>query len=94
MAKRDLNIALIKLAEECGEVVQVACKAHRYGIDNWKPGKPKNNRDNLIEEIGDFYAYTRILVEDTNSGITYDDINNRASLKYDMIKDKNIVPEI
>ena len=94
MAKRDLNICLIKLAEECGEVVQVACKAHRYGLDNFKPGKTGTNRELLIEELGDIQAYQKILIEDTDSGVTYEAINQRCNEKYEQIKLNNIVPEV
>lgn len=91
---RDLNICLVKIAEECGEVTQVACKAFRYGLDNWKPGKTGTNRALLIEELGDILAYTRILVDDTDSGILMDDIVKRADEKYAIIKEKDIVPKV
>lgn len=94
MAKRDLNICLIKLAEECGEVVQIACKSFRYGLDNLKPGKTGTNRELLIEELGDIIAYMKILVLDTDAGITESDIAKRCEEKYNQIKEKNIVPEV
>ena len=94
MKKRNLNICLIKIAEECGEVIQVACKAHRYGLDNKKNGKHGTNRELLIEELGDIYAYLKILVEDTDSCITYEEINQRCSKKYEQIKLNDIVPEV
>ena len=69
MKKRDLNICLVKIAEECGEVVQIACKSFRYGLANLKPGKSGTNRELLIEELGDVVAYMRLLIEDTDCGI-------------------------
>jgi NTP pyrophosphatase (non-canonical NTP hydrolase) len=91
---RDLNICLIKIAEECGEVVQIACKSHRYGLEHTKPSKGTSNKELLIEELGDVLAYIKVLVEDTSSNITYDDLNKRRMTKYNYIKEKNIVPEI
>ena len=44
------------LQEECAEVTQAISKCLRFGIDNYKPGKPKTNREHLAEEIGDLIA--------------------------------------
>ena len=44
------------LQEECVEVTQAISKCLRFGIDNYKPGKPKTNREHLAEEIGDLIA--------------------------------------
>ena len=44
------------LQEECAEVIQAISKCLRFGIDNYKPGKPKTNREHLAEEIGDLIA--------------------------------------
>jgi NTP pyrophosphatase (non-canonical NTP hydrolase) len=51
------------LSEECAEVIQAISKCHRFGMDNYKPGKPKTNRDHLQEEIGDLLAMVDILLE-------------------------------
>ena len=51
------------LSEECAEVIQAISKCHRFGMDNYKPGKPKTNRDHLQEEIGDLLAMIDILLE-------------------------------
>lgn len=50
-------------AEECAEVIQAVSKINRFGIDNFKPGKPKTNRQHLEEEIGDLLAMVDLLVE-------------------------------
>lgn len=50
------------LSEECAEVIQAISKCHRFGLDNYKPGKPKTNREHLEEEIGDLLAMVDILV--------------------------------
>ena len=51
------------LSEECAEVIQAVSKCHRFGIDNYKPGKPKTNREHLEDEIGDLLAMVDILLE-------------------------------
>ena len=55
--------ALLILSEECAEVVQAISKCQRFGIDNYKPGKPKSNREHLETEIGDLVAMIVILEE-------------------------------
>jgi NTP pyrophosphatase (non-canonical NTP hydrolase) len=49
------------LQEECAEVIVAVSKISRFGIDNYKPGKPKTNRQHLEEEIGDVLAMIDIL---------------------------------
>jgi NTP pyrophosphatase (non-canonical NTP hydrolase) len=49
--------------EECAEVIQAISKIGRFGLDNYKPGKPKTNREHLEEELGDLYAMIEILQE-------------------------------
>lgn len=51
------------LQEECAEVIQAVSKINRFGIDNYKPGKPKTNREHLEEELGDMMAMIDILKE-------------------------------
>lgn len=51
------------LSEECAEVIQAISKCHRFGLDNFKPGKPKTNCEHLEEEIGDLLAMIDILVD-------------------------------
>jgi NTP pyrophosphatase (non-canonical NTP hydrolase) len=51
------------LQEECAEVIQAVSKINRFGIDNYKPGKPKTNREHLEEELGDMLAMIDILKE-------------------------------
>lgn len=51
------------LQEECAEVIQAVSKISRFGIDNYKPGKPKTNREHLEEELGDMLAMIDILTD-------------------------------
>jgi NTP pyrophosphatase (non-canonical NTP hydrolase) len=51
------------LQEECAEVIQAVSKISRFGLDNYKPGKPKTNRQHLEEELGDLMAMIQILQE-------------------------------
>ena len=51
------------LSEECAEVVVAVSKISRFGIDNFKPDKPKTNREHLEEEVGDVLAMIDILLE-------------------------------
>ena len=88
MEKRDLNLVLTKIMEECGEVIQICSKCIFYGLDNTSPkdGNIKTNRDKLIEEIGDVFANIQVLVEDTDSGIISDDFVERAAFKYSKLE--------
>lgn len=52
------------LQEECSEVIQAVSKINRFGIDNYKPGKPKTNREHLEEELGDLLAMIELLEND------------------------------
>ncbi len=49
--------------EECAEVVVAISKIHRFGIDNYKPGNPKTNREHLEEEIGDLVCMFDLMRE-------------------------------
>ena len=51
------------LQEEAAEVIQAVSKISRFGLDNFKPGKPKTNREHLEEELGDMLAMIDILLE-------------------------------
>ena len=49
--------------EECAEVVVAISKISRFGIDNYKPGKPKTNREHLEEELGDLLAMVDLMLD-------------------------------
>jgi NTP pyrophosphatase (non-canonical NTP hydrolase) len=54
---------LLILQEECAEVTQAVSKCFRFGLDNFKPGKPATNQEHLETEIGDLLAMIDILNE-------------------------------
>ena len=62
MDKRVQETLLI-LQEECAEVTQAVSKCFRFGLDNFKPGKPATNAEHLETEIGDLLAMIDILIE-------------------------------
>ena len=49
------------LAEECAEVGQVACKAIRFGLKDFKPGQKDDNHRMLERELGDLMAVVKLL---------------------------------
>lgn len=51
------------LQEECAEVIVAVSKISRFGLNNFKPGKPKTNLEHLEEELGDTLAMIDILLE-------------------------------
>lgn len=52
-----MNIA----SEECAEIIQAISKCHRFGLNNFKPGKPLTNAQHLEGEIGDLLAMVDLL---------------------------------
>jgi NTP pyrophosphatase (non-canonical NTP hydrolase) len=44
---------LIKLIEECSEVIKALCKADRFGLDDHNPVTKETNRDAINSEIAD-----------------------------------------
>jgi NTP pyrophosphatase (non-canonical NTP hydrolase) len=72
------------LSEECAEVIQAISKCHRFGIDNYKPGKPKTNREHLEEELGDLYAMIEILQQ--MDVVSWTNIERAAEAKREKLK--------
>lgn len=62
METKEDEIMLI-LQEECAEVTQAISKCFRFGFDNFKPGKPKTNREHLAEELGDLQAMIDLCIK-------------------------------
>lgn len=85
MEKRNMNMVLTKISEECGEVTQMCSKVIFYGIGNTSPkplGNRRTNREKLIEEMGDVLANFKVLIEDTGALITWEEVWARADEKY------------
>ena len=64
MTENQLKEIMGILQEECAEVIQAVSKVNRFGLDNFKPGKPKTNREHLEEELGDLVAMINIMVDE------------------------------
>ena len=72
------------LQEECAEVIQAVSKISRFGLDNFKPGKPKTNREHLEEELGDLMAMIDILQE--MDIVSYANIEAASAAKHEKLK--------
>ena len=75
-----MNIA----SEECAEVIQAISKCHRFGLHNYKPGKPLTNAQHLEVELGDLLAMVDLLKLE---GIVSDEgLNNAKQAKIEKLK--------
>lgn len=75
---------LLITQEECAEVTQAISKCFRFGLDQYKPGKPKTNREHLAEELGDLMAMIKLC---QSSGlITENDLNRAMAAKLDKLR--------
>ena len=72
------------LQEECAEVTQAISKCLRFGIDNYKPGKPKTNREHLAEEIGDLIAMIELCYD--NDIVDVLQVKEAQHRKFDKLK--------
>lgn len=82
--KEKIDEVMNILSEECAEVIQAVSKINRFGMDNYKPGKPKTNRQHLEEELGDLMAMIDILQE--MDVISYTNIEKAAEAKHEKLK--------
>jgi NTP pyrophosphatase (non-canonical NTP hydrolase) len=69
------------LQEECAEVIQAVSKINRFGLDNFKPGKPKTNREHLEEELGDMLAMIDIMLEKSVISLEHLEIAKKAKIE-------------
>jgi NTP pyrophosphatase (non-canonical NTP hydrolase) len=62
---KELYNCLDVLQEECAEVIKVASKIKRFGLDSYHPRDPENkiNSVKLAEEIGDLVGTVYKLVD-------------------------------
>jgi NTP pyrophosphatase (non-canonical NTP hydrolase) len=80
----DIKELLLIVQEECAEVIQAVSKCERFGIDNYKPGKPKTNREHLEEEVGDLLAMLELLIE--KQIVSHDNVLLAKSAKFVKLK--------
>jgi len=59
-----LQELLVILAEECAEVSQAASKCVRFGMDS--KYQDVSNRARLEQELGDFMAMFKLILEESN----------------------------
>lgn len=59
----EVKFLLTKLAEECGETIQAACKTILHGEVGEFRGRQFNNLGNLVEELSDIEMIRRLLVD-------------------------------
>jgi NTP pyrophosphatase (non-canonical NTP hydrolase) len=81
---KDVKEVMDILQEECAEVIQAVSKISRFGLDNYKPGKPKTNREHLEEELGDMLAMIDIL-QDMDI-VSYNNIERAQTAKIQKLK--------
>jgi NTP pyrophosphatase (non-canonical NTP hydrolase) len=72
------------LQEECAEVTQAVSKCFRFGLDNYKPGKPLTNREHLEVELGDVVAMVDLLVE--RGIVSAESIEKAKQAKFEKLK--------
>lgn len=70
--------------EECAEVVVAVSKISRFGLDNYKPGKPLTNRQHLAEELGDLQAMIDLCI--VNGIVSKDEVDIAAENKIAKLK--------
>ena len=75
---------LLILQEECAEVTQAVSKCFRFGIDNFKPGKPKTNLEHLETELGDLFAMVDLLEQQGVINLT--NIQEAKHAKFEKLK--------
>ncbi len=61
MSKNAELEALLLLQEECAEVIHIANKSLRFGLEDFHPHTGVKNREALVQEIGDVMALVDIL---------------------------------
>lgn len=59
--KSEFDYNLVKLSEECGELIQIASKSLIFGVDSKNPNTGEANRDLLKVEIGDVLASIQLI---------------------------------
>lgn len=73
----EFSYNISKLAEESGELVQVAMKIQIFGVDSINPDTGASNRDALKKEIGDVLVSSQLILEALGMEITPEFIEQR-----------------
>lgn len=62
---KTVELLLVQLMEECGEVTQAASKILRFGIDDFHPRDPElTNKRRISQECGDILGMIDMLIAD------------------------------
>lgn len=79
------NERLIKLIEECSEIIKVACKIQLHGYDSINPYAPQDgtNLNQLQLEMGDYDAIFALMAN--NGDIDVEAVNERHHKKYQIL---------
>lgn len=70
--------------EECAEVIVAVSKISRFGLDHFKPGKPKTNRQHLAEELGDLRAMIDLCI--ATGLVDAEEVNRATENKINKLK--------
>lgn len=62
---------LMKLAEECTEVAQIAMKCMAFGLQETQTGGDKTNAERLYGELNDILAHIRMLNDYTDGNFCF-----------------------
>lgn len=71
---------LSKLAEECGELTQIAMKSLIFGIDSINPKTGEANRDLIKKEIGDVLTSIQLLNDALGFEFTQEYLDERKKV--------------
>lgn len=55
---------LIKLMEECSEVIQICAKTLQFGFDSRNPETNETNKSLLEKELGDVRCFEELLLDE------------------------------
>lgn len=77
MTKEYYLLELLK--EECAEIIQRACKAARFSLEESQAGQSLTNEERITYEINDLYAVLELLHENhvVNTNANRDMIENK-----------------
>ncbi len=83
-----MDKTLVKLQEECAEVIHIISKIHRFGKDNYSPLDQKRTRNiALLElELGDLLDIIKLITNNKRYGITASALEVHALAKIEKSK--------